>query len=291
MSDKENRTAELIREVRESRVPYGMIALWFLGQCGVIGKAGDTTFCVDPYLSPAPYRSYPPIGGPELLAAVDYVLITHDHIDHLDADTLKDAARIHPSCRFLAPGVGRNRMIDLGIPADWIVHARTGVWWEAPGIRVKPLPSAHETFEYTEELDHRYVGYVVASGGVTLYHAGDTVVYPGMADTLHGECIDVGLLPINGRDLFRNALDIAGNMNVREAAELAVASAFDLLIPTHYDMFAANGEWPGSLVDYLYQHHPSQKCQVLARYQRFVYVSGNALKLGPPAELEENGCG
>jgi L-ascorbate metabolism protein UlaG (beta-lactamase superfamily) len=132
--------------------------------------------------------------------------------------------------------------------------------------------------EYDPGLDHRFVGYVLELNGVTLYHAGDTTVYPGLIETLKAESIDLGMLPINGRDPFRNARNIVGNMNYREAAELAVAARFDTVIPLHYDMFEANSERPGYFIDYLYSRHPMQKSHVLARFERYIYVSGSALK-------------
>jgi L-ascorbate 6-phosphate lactonase len=144
-------------------------------------------------------------------------------------------------------------------------------------LRIKPLPSAHEVLEYDPELDHRFVGYVLELNGVKLYHAGDRTVYPGLIEALLAESILSSMLPINGRDTFRNARNIVGNMNYREAVELTAAARFDTVIPLHYDMFAGNSEKPGYFVDYLYEHYPLQKSHVLARFERFIYVSGSPL--------------
>jgi L-ascorbate 6-phosphate lactonase len=269
---------ELIREIDETRVPYGMLAVWFLGQCSVVVKGGDTVIYIDPYLSPSPYRAFEPPLKPEQITNADYILITHDHSDHLDTDTLSALAATRRKTVYMAPGYCRETMIQMGIPTEQLVLARTNEWWTGPGFRIKPLPSAHEELEYDPELDHRFVGYVLDLNGVTLYHAGDTTVYPGLIETLKAESIDLGMLPINGRDPFRNARNIVGNMNYREAVELAVAAGFDTVIPLHYDMFAGNSEKPGYFIDYLYERHPMQKSHVMARFERFVYVSGAALK-------------
>lgn len=279
MSQPNVRTGEaLIREINETKVPYGMVAVWFLGQVSVIIKGGDEVIYVDPYLSSSPHRQFPPPLRPEEAVNADYVLITHEHSDHLDPDTLPVMAKAGDRTVYAAPGCCLETLASYGIPEDRLVHAVTSEWRSFSGFRMKPLPSAHEELDYDERQDHRYVGYVLELNGVKLYHAGDTTVYPGLIEALRAESIDLALLPINGRDPFRNSRNIIGNMNYREAAELAVAAGIDTVIPTHYDMFAGNSEHPGYFVDYLYEKHPAQKHHVLARFERYIYVSERALK-------------
>ncbi|QHT60977.1 MBL fold metallo-hydrolase [Paenibacillus lycopersici] len=273
------RTGELlIREVNETRVPYGMLAIWFLGQVSVIVKGGDTVVYIDPYLANSPYRRFEPPLRPEEAANADCVLITHDHIDHLDPDTIPKMAELGNDTVYVAPGYCLDSLAEFGVPPEKRVHAKTGEWREVKELRYKPIPSAHEELEYDPALDHRFVGYILQLNGVTFYHAGDTTIYPGMIEAVKAEQVDCALLPINGRDPFRLARNIVGNMNFREAAEFAAATGIDTVIPAHYDMFAGNGEHPGYFVDYLYENHPTQKSHVPARFERYVYVSGRALK-------------
>jgi L-ascorbate 6-phosphate lactonase len=267
----------LIREINETRVPYGMLAVWFLGQESVVVKGGDHVIYIDPYLSTSPHRSFePPLSGAEVTNA-NVVLITHEHMDHMDLDTLSEIAANGGDAVYMAPGYCLDAMAQAGVPSDKLLHAKTNEWTLLEGFRVKPLPAAHEELEFDAELDHRYVGYVLDINGVTFYHAGDTTVYPGLIEALRSEAIELGMLPINGRDPFRNARNIIGNMNFREAAELAVAAGFDTVVPLHYDMFAGNAEKPGYFVDYLYEHYPHQRCHVMARFERYIYVSEKAL--------------
>nr|WP_274655183.1 MBL fold metallo-hydrolase [Paenibacillus humicola] len=270
--------AALIREIDETKVPYGMVAIWFLGQVSVVIKGGDKVVYVDPYLASSPHRQFAPPLLPEEAVNAGYVLITHEHSDHLDPDTIPSMAKAGNKTVFVAPGCCLEALASMGVPQERRVHAVTNEWLSFGDFRVKPLPSAHEELEYDEKLDHRYVGYVLELNGVKLYHAGDTTVYPGLIETLRAESLDLGLLPINGRDPFRNSRNIIGNMNYREAAELAVAAGIDTVVPTHYDMFAGNSEHPGYFVDYLYDKHPAQKSHVMARFERYIYVSGRALK-------------
>jgi L-ascorbate metabolism protein UlaG (beta-lactamase superfamily) len=85
--------------------------------------------------------------------------------------------------------------------------------------------------------------------------------------------IDVGLLPINGRDPEREARDIVGNLSEREAGWLARAADFDLLIPMHYDLFARNRGYPARLVDSVERDHPGVPVFVPPREHPFVCSS------------------
>jgi L-ascorbate 6-phosphate lactonase len=44
----------LIQEIDETRVPYGMLAVWFLGQVSVVVKGGTTVVYIDPYFAKNP---------------------------------------------------------------------------------------------------------------------------------------------------------------------------------------------------------------------------------------------
>ena len=268
----------LIREMNETPVPYGMLAIWHLGQESIAVKGGHTIIYIDPYMSDNPHRMFPPPLQPHEITNADYCLITHEHSDHLDPATISVMARQNGETVFMAPGFCREQMLRSGVNAEKLADARTDEWWERADVRIKPVPAAHEELVYDPELGHRFVGYLIQLNGVMLYHAGDTLVYPGLVERLKAESIDIGMLPINGRDAFRNNKGIVGNMNYREAAELAVAAGMDIVIPLHYDMFAGNSEKPGYFLDYLYEHYPHQKSHVMARFERYIYVSASALK-------------
>lgn len=274
LQDTEQRKGEkLIREMNETSVPYGMMAIWFLGQESVVVKGGDTTIYIDPYMSDNQGRAFPPPLRPEEITNASYCLITHEHGDHLDPGTIPMLAGNKPDTLFMAPGFCREDMIRLGVNSDKLFDARTDEWWIGSDVRIKPIPAAHEELDYNSVRGHRFVGYIIDLNGVKLYHAGDTLIYPGLIDSLKAEIIDVGMLPINGRDSFRTAKGIIGNMNYREAVQLTVSAGFDMVIPLHYDMFRGNSEKPGYFLDYLYENYPEQKSHVMARFERFVYVS------------------
>src|SRR5205807_1374366 len=112
--------------------------------------------------------------------------------------------------------------------------------------RVTPVPASHGVHvadAYSFGLvpgEHRYLGYVVELDGVRVYHAGDTIRYDRMAERLRALAVDVALLPINGRSPEREAQDLVGNLDAREAADLAADVGIATIVPMHYELFARN---------------------------------------------------
>ncbi|WP_055106746.1 MBL fold metallo-hydrolase [Paenibacillus ihumii] len=282
MTKHHRRGATLIQEVNRTEVPFGTLAIWFLGQESVIIKGDGVTVYVDPYVSDhldLP-RTYPAPITPEDIIGADLCLITHEHVDHMDAGTLPIFHRQNKEALVMAPACCKPDLIEMGVGASQILEADDSRSAELfSKIKITTIPAAHEELDKDAEGKPRYVGYVIELNGVTLYHAGDTVLFPELVERLSAIQPDVALLPINGADFFRRERGIVGNMNYREAAEFAVRIGAETVIPLHYDVFAGNAEKPGHFVNYLYEHFPEQKCHVMARGERYVYVKGSAFLL------------
>lgn len=266
----------LMQQIHATRVPAGALALWWLGQESVIVKGGGLTLGIDLYLTDYPGgmpRRYPPLLAPADCNGLDLCFISHEHIDHLDPWTLQGVAAQSPRCEFVLPAVLRG-MLDGVVPPERVHGSRAGQRLTVGGVPIDPIPGAHEQFADADQ-GHRFQGFVIELNGVRLAHLGDTVLYHGLVEGLRALRPDVLMLPINGADWFRNQQGIIGNLNYREAAELTAAVGADLGIPLHYDLFAANAEWPGRYVDHIYQYHPTRvHTAVLARGQRYIYCKG-----------------
>ena len=132
-----------------------------------------------------------------------------------------------------------------------------------------------DAYTFGRELSnglYRYLGYVIDDGVARVYHAGDTIVYEGQAERLRALGADVALLPINGRDHFREAAGVVGNMDHREAARLAEEAGVDVLVPMHYDTFAQNLGFPAHLVDVVRHQHPSLAVLIPSRDRPVLYA-------------------
>lgn len=276
----------LADEMKTTQLPTGAIALWWLGQAGFALRSNALTLYIDPFLSAHPDRQVPAPLTPEVSPPVDFVLCTHEHIDHLDIPTLQALAVHSPEAQFVVPRPIMAQLIAAGIAAERVLGVQPdeqeqGYPLGKSGTRLFPVPALHGlncpprdyNFGFAESNGlYRYLGYVIDFAGTRVYHSGDTLIYDGMVERLHALALDVALLPINGRSYFREQLHLVGNMDEREAADLAAASGVKVLIPTHYEMFAANVGRPGFLVDYVRTAHPELACYLPAHGRRFIYM-------------------
>jgi L-ascorbate metabolism protein UlaG (beta-lactamase superfamily) len=232
------------------------VTLTWLGQAGFRLTQGAATVLVDPFLSDVGGRRIPPPVDPTGLSDVDLILCTHEHWDHFDAPTVAAVARASPEARVVVPAPIADQAIAAGVPPDRVVAAIAYEPLAGLAIPVTPIPACHgvdmaDAYNFGEALSNglvRYLGYVMELGGVCVYHAGDTLWWPGQERVLRELGVHVALLPINGRDPGREAENIVGNMDHRDAALLAAAAGVELLVPMHWDMFEENRGFPDQVV-------------------------------------------
>jgi L-ascorbate metabolism protein UlaG (beta-lactamase superfamily) len=251
-------------------VPSGQLALWSLGQSGFVIKGGETIIYIDPYLSDSvaavggPQRRFPPPLDPATINHASAVFATHDHLDHVDEQTLTPLLAASRQAVLITSPQGAARMHAAGVAVERIRTPTLGKEYEHGPFRYTAIPAAHYAFEVDNQGRASYQGFLLDFNGVTLYHAGDTIVFPELLAALAavGQ-IDVALLPINGRDGFREARGIVGNLLPEEAVLLAQRIGARALIAMHNDMFAENRVNPALLFDALDRHAPFLPCHLL----------------------------
>jgi L-ascorbate metabolism protein UlaG (beta-lactamase superfamily) len=244
--------------------------LWWLGQSGFLLQWNGTHILLDPYLSDSLTRKYSQTDKPHVrmtelvidparLSFIDIAASTHNHTDHLDADTLRPILDRNPSLRLVIPEANRSFVAErIKIDPATAIGVDDGASREICGVRFSGVASAHESLDRDEHGRAKYLGYVLQFGRWSLYHSGDTIRYEGMAEKLQPFKIDVALLPINGRSAERR---IPGNLFGREAAQLSRDIGAKLAIPCHYEMFEFNTASPEEFV--LECQRLSQPFQVL----------------------------
>lgn len=144
----------------------------------------------------------------------DVVFITHAHFDHF---SLEDLERIRgDGTKFVAPhDVARELTGD-------VTPVRPGDSIDVAGIKGTAVPAyniAEERLEAHPKAN-QWVGFVLALGSNTYYHAGDTDHVPELEDIQ----TDVAFLPIGG----------TYTCACSEAAGLARAIGPDIAVPMHY---------------------------------------------------------
>jgi len=232
--------------------------LWWLGQSGFLLQWRGLHVLLDPYLSDSLTRKYSQtdkphvrmtelVIDPEKLSFVDIATSSHNHTDHLDAETLIPILSHNSALKFVIAEANRAFVADrLKIDQAMPIGLDDGATIELMGIRFTGIASAHDTVERDEQGRAKFLGYVLQFGDWSIYHSGDTLRYDGMAEKLRPFGVDVALLPINGRAPERR---VAGNLWGREAAKLAHDIGAKLVIPCHYDMFEFNTASPEEFVD------------------------------------------
>jgi len=232
------------------------VTLTWLGQAGFVLRGAGATVLVDAFLTDKPQRRIPPPVDPATLTDVDVVLCTHEHWDHLDGPTVAAVAQASPGATVVVPAPVTDQVVAAGVPAGRVVGAVAHRPVGGLAAAVTPIPACHgvdvaDAYNFGTDMSDgvvRYLGYVIDLGGVRIYHSGDTIWWPGQERALRDLGVHVALLPINGRDPVREADNIVGNMDHREAALLAAAAGVELLVPMHYDMFEGNRGFPDQLV-------------------------------------------
>ena len=260
----------LLADIRASDRHDGNFRLWWLGQSGFLLQWQGVHVLLDPYLSDSLTKKYSQTDKPHVrmtelvidparLSFVDVVTSSHNHTDHLDAETLVRILTGDPRPKLVIAESNRAFAADrLSIDPAIPIGVDDGTTVEISGIRFSGVASAHETVERDDQGRARFLGYVLQFGEWVVYHSGDTIRYSGMAEKLRTFGVHVALLPINGRAPERR---VAGNLSGPEAAQLAKDISAKVVIPCHFEMFEFNTAPPEEFVNEC--RRMGQPCQVL----------------------------
>jgi L-ascorbate metabolism protein UlaG (beta-lactamase superfamily) len=247
---------QLLRDICQSR-ERGQARLWWLGQSGFLIHIDGKSILCDPYLSDSLTRKYAQtdkphermterVVSPELLTDIDVITCSHNHTDHLDAETLLPLLMANPRARLVVPRANVSFVLErLGSVESRLIPIDAGETVNASGFDLLGIPAAHNTVERDDHGYCRFLGYVGRRNHLSFYHSGDTLLHEGLVPALQSQHVDMALVPINGNRPERR---VAGNLTGREAAQLAFDIQAKLAIPHHFDMFAFNTEPPDAFV-------------------------------------------
>ena len=165
---------------------------------------------------------------------IDYLLISHDHWDHLDYPTVK---ALQPKIRNVIAGLGMGAHFERwGFPDDKIHELD---WYDAvdvePGVSINAIPARHYSGRFLSKDQALWAGYALVGKTHKLLFSGDTGYGPHFAE--------IGKR-FNGFDLV--ALDMGQydarwaniHMFPEEAAQAAVDLKARTLVPEHVGKFS-----------------------------------------------------
>lgn len=218
-------------------------AVWFLGHACIMLRLQQQVMLIDPALSPraSPLRFYGPkrhTPAPLAIAQLprlDYVLISHNHYDHLDAPTIRQILRRFPDVRFVVPlGLepwftrqGARHVVQL----DWWQQATFG------DIQVHAVPARHWSMRTLKDRNRSlWCGWTVHSERLRFWFSGDS----GYSDNLleiprRLGPFNLAALPIGAwaPEWFMQSQ----HMNPTQAVALHRAAGCPLTIPIHWGVF------------------------------------------------------
>ena len=223
--------------------------LWWLGQSGFLIQWKGKRVLIDPYLSDSLTKKYdgtekPHIRiserviDPALLKNILIVTSSHNHTDHLDAETLIPILNNNKEIQLIIPEANRNFIAGrINCKKEFPRGLSDGRSITIDEFTFHGIPAKHNEIDRDENGLCKYMGYVIEFGNYKIYHSGDTLWFDEMVDILKPFSPNVAILPINGNDPSRK---VAGNLNCQEAAKLGKAINASFVIPCHYDMFSFN---------------------------------------------------
>ena len=196
----------------------------FLGQAGLLFDFDGLRVMVDPYFSDSVGKLHPEKSRRQkanlsfLDRKPDVLILTHDHLDHTDPETLEILLEKHSGICVLA---GRNAWETarrFGGDHNYVCFT-PGCLWTEGSVSFEAVFAAHS--------DPEAIGALIRHKGKAYYITGDTLRSRRVAESL-GCQPDVVFLPVNG---------VGNNMNMVDAAIFANEIGAKQAVPIHFGMF------------------------------------------------------
>jgi L-ascorbate metabolism protein UlaG (beta-lactamase superfamily) len=199
-------------------------SLTWVGHATVLFELGGRRLLTDPVLRSrvGPLARAPAGADPAVARGLDAVLVSHLHLDHLDARSLR---RIDVATPMIVPRGAGSLVRGLGFTK--VTELRVGDTVDVGGVGVRAVPAHHDGRRHPLGARADTIGFVVGADR-RVYFAGDTGLFDGMAEV--DEALDVALLPIAGWGPTLGS----GHLGPREAAVALTRLRPRVAVPIHW---------------------------------------------------------
>jgi L-ascorbate metabolism protein UlaG (beta-lactamase superfamily) len=216
----------------------GCLGITFVGHATVLISTSETRLLTDPLLTDFLWglrRAEAAALHPAAAAEVSLILISHAHHDHLHRPSLR---RLPRSAKLVVPPRCAPLVEDLGFAE--VVVLEPGAELAHRDLVITAVPARHDGARGPIDWSWRGTnGYVVRSGEVGAYFAGDTAYFSGFEEIGRRLRPQVALLPITGYEPL--ALR-ATHMSPLDAVFAFEDLGAEVLIPIAYGSFPTSYE-------------------------------------------------
>ncbi len=181
-----------------------------------------------------PRRFFPPLIALEDLPAIDAVVISHDHYDHLDTATIQSLNEKTGAVFFVPLGVGAH-LEAWGVPLERI---RELDWWEEASlgnVRFICTPARHFSGRGLDRNHTLWASWSIVGENRRVFFSGDTGLFPELEEI--GERLgpfDITMLDSGAyNQRWSNS-----HMGPEQAVMAHRALRGKLMLPMHWGMFA-----------------------------------------------------
>ena len=219
--------------------------IW-LGHASFFIRLNGKSILLDPVFgNPSLIKKFVEIPSPiTKIKRLDYVLISHDHRDHCDENTIKEIAKKFPDAKFYG-GLRMDELFKTWFPNE----AQSAGWFQQfklPDEKVKIffLPVRHWCRRELSDTNHRlWGGFVISGAGKTIYFSGDSGYGAHYKETAElFPQIDYFLIGISA---YKPRWFMEANHNSPDDAMKAfIDSKAKMLVPMHYGTFDLSDEPP-----------------------------------------------
>lgn len=221
--------------------------LW-LGHASVLVRLNGVNILLDPIFGELPLvKRYADVPSPiDSLKKVDYVLISHDHRDHCDEDTIRKIAEKFPKAKFLV-GLGMEDILN-----EWKTptnEVETAGWFQqfensTNEVKIYFLPVRHWSRRGIFDTNKRiWGGFVIQSKDKSIYFGGDSgygVQYKELAENFPNlDYFVIGIGAYSPRWIME-----PNHNSPDDALKAFIDSKAKTLIPVHYGTFDLSDEPP-----------------------------------------------
>jgi N-acyl-phosphatidylethanolamine-hydrolysing phospholipase D len=220
----------------------------WIGHATLLVQMGHLTFLTDPIWSDraspvsfaGPQRILEPGVALDDLPPIDFVVVSHNHYDHLDLASLVALSERDPNTRFFVPLENGKLLRENGIEnveeLDW------GQYVELEGVRIYCLPAQHWSKRgIADDREALWSSWAVVAPERRFFFAGDTGYFDGFARISEAlGPFDLAAVPIGAYEPAE--MMKASHMNPEEAVQAAIDLRARAAVAMHYGTFNLSDE-------------------------------------------------